>query len=199
MTTKTTTEKPKRVAKIYQCDRPGYNIAIDQNDNPWSKDEKDERVIAAAGVISFHPETEPLTNTIFGEVASDNPVILKRFQIAVKFNKQNGDIIGTRDATPEEIEDMIENTNAFKNCKDHKTMGVRGIWLKSERQEQLRKEVGVAGGVTSASVYDKLSNEVLQLHIETAGGKYPVKADNESEADYHASLVRVAVELESGK
>lgn len=188
----------KRVAKIYQCDKPGYNLAIDQNDNPWLQDENDERVINAAAVIAFHPVPEPLTGTVFGEVASDNPVTLARIQI-VTTRDPDGKVKGTRNATPEEVENIIENSKAFKNCIDHKTIGVRGIWLKSERQKQLQQEVGIPGGVTASSIYEKMNDAVLQLHIETEGGKYPIKGEAEDEKAYHAKLVQIAVELEAKK
>lgn len=178
------------MSKIYQCDKPGYNLAIDQNDNPWKSetDETKQKVIASAGVIQFHPVPEPLTNTVFGETASDNPVTLKRIQIVTTFDRE-GKILGTRDATPGEIEEIIEASKAFKDCTSHKTLGVRGIWDKNERQAQLRAEVGASSPASTAVVFDKMSDPVLRLHIETKGGKYSPEAT-------HEELVNIAVALE---
>jgi hypothetical protein len=188
------------MAKTYQCANPGYNLAIDQNNNPWNQetDEKKQRVIASAGILAFHPVTEPLTNTVFGELDSANPIHGKRITIATSFDRE-GKILGTRPCTPEEIENIIEASGAFKNCRNHKTLGARGIWDKKDRQKQLQQEVGSPGGVTPTSVFDKMSNAVLKLHIETEGGKYPMEDEHTDPVVYHAELVRIAVELETSK
>lgn len=201
MTETLTAPKPvaqKRAGKIYQCNTPGYTLVIDNNDNPWTNVEGDERVVHGAANLTFNPVVEPLTGKVFSEIASDAPILAKKVQI-VTFRDPDGKVRGTRDATPEEIEAFIENSKAYKDTAAHKTIGIRGIWLKTERQKQLQQEVGTPGGVTASSVYDRMSDPVLQLHIETEGGTYPIKSESESEAAYHAKLVEVAVELESKK
>ena len=179
----------KRVGKIYQCNTPGYTLVIDNNDNPWAQIEGDERVINGAANLTFNPVTEPLTGKVFSEIASDAPILAKKVQIVV--NRDHlGAVRSTRDATSLEIEHLIENSQAYKDCIAHKTIGIRGIRLKTERQKQLQAEVGTPGGVTSKSVYDGMSNAVLRLHIDTEGGKYPPECED------HALLVNIAVGLE---
>src|ERR1035437_8694595 len=103
-----------RAGKIYQCNTPGYTLSVDNNDNPWTQLEGDERVINAAANLTFHPVTEPLTGKVFSEIAADAPLLAKKIQI-VTTRDPDGKVRGTRNATTEEVEHIIESSKAFKD------------------------------------------------------------------------------------
>lgn len=172
------------MAKTYQSDKPGYSLAIDNNNCPWNPNEDGTGVIVGAGVLGFTPETEPLTGIVFGELNSNNPLFLKRIQISTAVNPLTGAVTSQRDATPAEIEKIVENSKAFKNCKTYSLVGVRGIWDKTERLKKLQSEVGVAQA-TAEQALDKLDEGTLRLILQSKGISYSAESPK-------AELVKLA-------
>lgn len=178
------------MAKTYQSYHFNYQLVLDNDQNP------NPDIYVRDGIVSFHAVPERLTNKVFGEFTSDNPQILTRFVVRYEDKKTKRE--KQRKILPEELEAMIEQSNAFTRGVDkdgkHALLGISGVWPKEEREEWLKSQAG-AQATDSGAAYTKLSDALLISIIEEDKAKYPVKGDNEDPAAYHAKLVAIVVEL----